>query len=316
MNFKAFFSRHAALHGILILAMAGLGIDIYMRIVQGTSLCPTQSCAIVGDYVRLGELELVLMGLVFFALLWATFFFAARYDRKWLWAGTSILMLGALAFDGALLGFQFFSIKEKCHLCIGVGAGLLLSLVFLSLVRRSLVIFLLGLTIWLSGGIAGSMITVPDRTPPLGQLQPISWSGPDASEWPRFHYFFSLHCPHCTDVMVNLAMNQPDGYVWNIYPLDTGSTDLRKIYSIKNQSEDSGNLFYDVVRLEQSGTVPETEAPESLLEEIHDIRSYFQGSGYKSVPLMIVDESPGRRVVLTGGGNILNYLLEQGAISR
>lgn len=316
MMFKYFFSRHAALHTILILAMAGLGIDIYMRISQGTSLCPTQSCAIVGDYVRLGELELVCMGLVFFAVLWGTYFFASRYDRKWLWAGTSILMLGALAFDGALLGFQFVSIQEQCYLCIGVGAALILSLVCLSLVRRNLLVFVLGLTIWLSGGIAGSMITIPDRTPFLEQLQPISWAESDASQWPEFHYFFSLHCPHCTDVMVNLAKQKSGKYLWNIYPLDTGVTDLRKIYSIKNKSEESENLFYDIISMEQSGAVPETEAPESLQEEIIDIRSYFRGSGYRGVPLMVVDESPGKRIVLTGGGNILNYLLEEGVISR
>ncbi|WP_045212853.1 hypothetical protein [Desulfonatronovibrio magnus] len=314
MNIKAYFNRSAALHLVFLLTVAALGLDIYMRLSGGGSICPTEACAIVGDFVRLDEHSLVTGGLFFFTLTWGFYFFASRYDKKWLWLIIGVLMAGALAFDGALLGFQFFSIQEQCHLCVGVGAALLLTLLLLSLVRRQVTALLLGLTIWVGGGIAGAMISIPDRAPMLEQLRPITWAGPQAGSWPVYHYFFSLHCPHCTDVMVNLAMNDPEIFTWKLYPLDTAPPDLRKLTRISELSDTDDNLFMEIVRLEQRGTVPDVQVMDGLADDIARIRSFFRANGFRGVPVMIAEESQGRRVVLTGGGNILNYLHQQGAL--
>ncbi|WP_028573812.1 hypothetical protein [Desulfonatronovibrio hydrogenovorans] len=315
MNKASFFSIRFLLHGVLLLAIAGLGLDLYLRISSGASLCPTQACAIVGDYVRLGETALVSLGLAFFALLWGVYFFASRYESKWLWVIATLLLLGALAFDGGLLGFQFFSIQENCLLCIAVGAGLILALILVALVRKKLSVLILGLAVWAGGGLAGAMITIPDRAPFLEQLSSITWSGPEAGEWPRFHYFFSLHCPHCTEVLLNLAVNEPREYVWNLYPLDTADPDLKKISWVMDQDLEQVNLFLEIVRLEQSGTVPDTQIRDGLEHKVEQARAFFRGSGFRGVPLMIVDEGPGKRVVLTGGSGIINYLLEQGVLA-
>lgn len=317
MNISRFLNSRFALHAVLVAAVAGLGLDVYLKTSSGASICPTQACSIVSDYVRISDQLLVSAGLVFFALLWGVFFFASRYDRKWMWTICSMLIFGALAFDGGLLGFQFFSIRENCHLCIGVGVALIISLILYAMVRKKMAIMLLGLCVWIGGASAGAMINIPDRTPLLEQLKPITWSGPEAAQWPRFHYFFSLHCPHCTEVMINLAMNNPENHVWNLYPLDTAHADLRKITSIRDKSQDrETNLFYEIVRLEQSFQVPEVKVSKGLSEEIGLTRDFFRGSGFRGVPLMIVDEGQGRRVILTGGGNIISYLYEREILSQ
>jgi hypothetical protein len=306
----------AFLHAALLLTVAGLAWDIYLRVTTGGGICPTEACVIVGDYIRISELNLVLLGLAFFAVLWGVFFFASRYSHKWLWGLMSLLLLGALSFDGAILGFQYFSIKEQCHLCFGVGAALLVILMLLALVRKKVIILTLGLTVWLGGAVGGAILNIPDKAPQLEELAGITLSDPEAQQWPRFHYFFSLHCPHCTDVLINLAVNEPRGYKWNLLPLDTAPPDLRKIAWVMDLDMKEANVFYEIVRLEQSWEIPDIEVPEDLVHNIGQIRAYFRESGFRGVPLMIVDENPGRRLIITGGAGIISYLEDQGIIKH
>lgn len=314
---KARFSISSlALHGVLLLIVLGLGLDIYLRITLGSSICPTEACAIVGDFINISELSLVVFGLIFFTLFWGSYFLATRLDKKWLWTWVCVLILGALAFDGALLGFQYFSIKEQCQLCLGVGGALLIVLVLFALTRKKLAVLVLGLTVWIGGGVGGAMINIPDRAPLLEQIRGITWSGPEAEDWPRFYYFFSLHCPHCTDVLVNLATNEPRDYTWKLFPLDTSPADLKKIAWVMNLDMNERNLFYEIVRIEQSREVPDVDIPQRLVHNIEQTRSFFSGNGFRGVPLMIVDQGPGNRIILTGGGNIINYLYEQGILGR
>lgn len=305
-----------ALHAALILTVTGIASDIYLRVTTGGGICPTEACDIVGDYIRISEMNLVLLGLAFFAILWGVYFFASRYDHKWLWGLMCLLLLGALSFDGAILGFQYFSIKEQCHLCLGVGAALLVILMLFALVRKKAIILILGLTVWIGGAVGGAVLNIPDRAPQLAQISGITWSGPEASQWPRFYYFFSLHCPHCTDVLVNLAVNEPRGYKWNLLPLDSASPDLRKIAWVMDLDMKEANVFYEIVRLEQSREIPDIEVPEDLVHNIRQTRAYFRESGFRGVPLMIVDESQSRRVILTGGTDIINYLNDKGILKQ
>ncbi|MFP4084899.1 MAG: hypothetical protein ACLFP9_08790 [Desulfonatronovibrio sp.] len=302
------------LHAVLILSILGLGADIYLRMSTGAGICSTQACAIVGDYINITEFNLVVLGLVFFIFLWGVYFFAARYDKKWLWTGMLVLVLGALAFDGGLLGFQYFSIKEQCQLCFGVGAALLVVLLLFSLVRKKTSILVLGLAVWVGGGIAGSMINIPDRTPLLEHVSGISVQSAEAQRWPKFNYFFSLHCPYCTEILNNLAKSESADYSWELLPLDKSQPDLKKIAWLMELDGNEKNIFYELVSLEQSGEVPDVEVTDRLETKIDRIRTFFRGNGFRGVPLMIVEESQGKRLILTGADNITSYLYEHGIL--
>ncbi|RQD59363.1 MAG: hypothetical protein D5R98_07595 [Desulfonatronovibrio sp. MSAO_Bac4] len=305
-----------SLHAVLILSILGLGVDIYLRMSTGASICPTQACAIVGDYINITEFNLVLLGLVFFTTLWGVYFFASRYDKKWLWTGMLVLVLGALAFDGGLLGFQYFSIKEQCLLCFGVGAGLLIVLLLFSIVRKKISILILGLAVWVGGGIAGSMINIPDRAPLLEHISGISVQSSEAQEWPKFNYFFSFHCPFCTEILIRLAKNESAEYSWELFPLDNSQVDLKKIAWLMELDGNEKNIFYELVKIEQSRDVPDIEVTDSLENQVDQIRTYFRGSGFRGVPLMIVEESQGRRLILTGADNVFRYLYEHGILDE
>ncbi len=317
MNLKKKPTACGLLQAFLLLVTAGLGLDIYFRQYRGESICPSSACAIVGDYIRISELNLIVLGCAFFGVLFLVLIAARQTSREWIWGLLTLMLLGALAFDGALLGFQFISIKENCHLCIVVGLSLAAVLVLVSLTRKQWSILILGVGIWVAGAAAGGIIQVPDRTPLLNQVPGIAWSGPEAEqEGPEFHYFFSLHCPHCADVLGSLALNDPERFSWKFYPLDTGYSDLKKIAWIQEEAGKKGNLLQKIVDLEQDPKAPDVKIPDNLTEKIFRARSFFQGNGYRGVPMMIADYPGGKRVILLGGGNIMKYFQEQGLLQE
>lgn len=301
---------------VLMISIFGLGADLYLRLSSESSLCPTEACAIVGDYIRIGEFNLVLLGLGFFIGFWTVYFLASRYKNEWLWTSVLILLLGALAFDGALLGFQYFAVNEQCLLCAGVGAALFLVLLLFSFLRRQAAVFALGLSVWAGGGLAGALIDIPERPPRLDELAGITILNSETEKWPQYSYFFSFHCPHCTTVLAMVSRNENIAHRWRLFPLDNTPEDLRKIaWALKRQAE-GRNVFDEIVRVAKDNDVPDVHVPEDLADRIGRARSYFEGSGFRSVPLLIADESRGKRVILVGAGNITDYLHRQGAIGK
>ena len=310
------------LHALFILTSAGLALDLIFRQAGGVSLCPTEACQLVGEYVRIGEAGLVFMGLVFFLGLWLIYFFARRYNRAWLWGAMTLILMGALAFDGSLLGFQFAVIQEQCQLCIAVGIALLLLLILYALVRGKAFIFLAGMVVWLGGGAAGAMLEQPANSSPanyrLQDIQVLRWSGPEPEDWPRFYFFFSLHCPHCSEVLIHLALEEeaPKHYIWNFIPLDTDPGDLKKIAALRAMENlDDANPFFEILRMEQYPGVPDIEVPRDLEEQIEKARNFFRARGFRGVPLTIIEQSPGVKITLTGAENALGFLRQQGILS-
>ncbi len=310
------------LHALFILASMGLALDLIFRQAGGISLCPTEACQLAGEYVRIGEAGLVFTGLVFFLGLWLIYFLARRYNRAWLWGAMTLILMGALAFDGSLLGFQFAFIQEHCQLCVAVGIALLLVLILYALVRGKAFIFLAGMAVWLGGGAAGAMLEQPANSSPanyrLQDIQVLRWSGPEPEDWPRIYFFFSLHCPHCSEVLIHLALEEeaPKRYVWNFIPLDTNPGDLKKIAALQAMDLDDANPFYEILRMEQYPGVPEVEVPRGLEEQIEKARNFFRARGFRGVPLTIVEQSPGVKITLTGAENAIGFLRQQEILSR
>ncbi|WP_291319001.1 hypothetical protein [Desulfonatronospira sp.] len=309
------------LHAALLLAALGLGIDLIVRRTMGVSICPTEGCLIVGEYVRIGEENLVLLGFVFLLALWLMYFFARRYNRAWLWGLVTIMIIGALSFDGSLMGFQFLVIQEPCLMCIIVAVSLFVILALFALVRKKAFLFILGMTVWIAGGAAGGILQPPATnatdTPDLENAAAIQWSHPGAEDWPRFHFFFSLHCPHCTEVMLHLAREgaAPLDYSWHFIPLDTDPEDLKKIAALKQMDLSDKNPFHEILLMEQHPHTPDVEIPVHLHKTIHQARSYFQAHGFRGVPVTIVQKGPDEKKVLTGAQEAIQYLLDKGIIS-
>ena len=305
----------------LLLAFAlTLSVDVWLQYAHHSSLCTTSACQVVGEYVRFGELMLIKAGAIFFWVLWLLVFFAGRYDKAWLWGLITLILMGALAFDGGLLGFQFVGLQEKCQLCIGVGLALFVLVALFAWIRKSWLIFFLGLAVWCGGFAANSVLNFSTDLPVLQKTAFLSWpetrEDPPVKRVPRYHLFFSLSCGHCSKVIANLAVNKTDQADWTFHIMDHRDEDLARLAHILDSNQTASNPFLEILHWESEEEIPAIAIPDSLRDAIDGAKTYFSRSGFRGVPMLIVDERPGVRVTLSGANNITQYLRQKGLLKQ
>lgn len=338
-------SRYALL-SFLFLAALFLSGEVWMQAVRHTSFCTTSSCDVVGEYIRFGEGNLIKLGAVFFWALWSLVFFAGRYDKIWLWSPAALIFLGALAFDGALLGFQFVALREQCLLCIVVAVVLFTGLFLFAWVRRSLLLACLGIAAWCGGFTANSVLDLDVIPPTIHSTAFLSLENADngtisasadgsingtanasanntaqvpanGTRYPEHVLFFSLHCDHCAKIMLNLSVNTetlPGN--WRLASVDNKEDDLHRLAHILAAPEATRNPFLATLRVESLDSVAPIDIPDNLRQTVREARTYFKTKGYLGVPILIVTERPGWEVVLRGEVSIMRYLLKNGILKR
>ena len=310
--------RHLMLRNVLLVLLAvsalALTVEDLLNTYANQSLCQTVACGVVGSYVLLGESLLTVAGVFYFALLWALVFFAGRYEEPWLWGGASLVLLGGLAFDGGLLGFQFVYLREFCALCTAVAGVLFLALFLYAGVRRSLIIALLGVAVWTGGFAANSVLTPPKRTPTLDKT--VLLSSPADENATPMQLFFSLDCPACANVMLSLGMRNPRGVSWRFSVLDSDGQALERMAHAREDKLFEMIPFLSILRGKVEEEVPPIQVPSEFKNRVQRAQTWFVNSGYKAVPLLLVRETPGRNVVLKGSEAILEYLVQQGLLPQ
>jgi glutaredoxin-related protein len=309
------FPRYALLT-FLFLAATFLSVEVWMQAIRHTSLCTTSACDVVGEYVRFGEGNLIKMGATAFWFLWALVFFGGRYDKAWIWGGASLLLFGALAFDGAILGFQFMGLKEKCLLCVLVGSILGVALCLFSWVRRSLLTALLGLAVW-SGGFAANAVLDLNVVPPaITDTAFTTWENPNGKDT-RHVLFFSLHCEHCSKILANLSINVENlSGKWDLACTDNKEEDLFGLSTVLTTEAGKTNPFLEILRVESLEKIPPLPVSEELRQTVRTARAYFKMKGYVGIPILVVLERPGWEMVLRGEQNIMEYLRLRGYVQR
>lgn len=286
-----------------------LSLEYWLQQSGHGGLCPTAGCAVVGTFVKYGEITFIGMGLIFFWILAGTIFLGKRLDKPWLWWLAAIMLTAGLAFDGGILGFQRFGIQEACVLCYAVGIALFLILFSYGWMRRSVAVVVMGVAVWSAGFASQAMFVFPERTPELKQivLTTHSTTQPNTAQ---IYYFFSLHCPFCTQVLASLATHKPQSGTWHLVPLDTQPVDQRKLSALLDHPQISDNPFQAILAVEQAPAPDMAILPE-VAEATQKAGVFLRNSGYRGVPLLMVQETPTRRIILQGRDPILNYLLEK-----
>lgn len=300
----------------LALAALFLSSEVWMQAVKHTSFCTTSSCDVVGEYVRFGEGNLIKLGAVFFWLLWVLAFFGGRYNKPWIWGLTSLGFLGALAFDGALLGFQFIGLREKCLLCIVVGAILFTGLFLFAWVRQSFLIALLGVSVWAGGFAANAILELGVVPPAATDTALLSYeNAPDTT--PQHVLFFSLHCDHCSKILANLAVNAPDlPGKWHLACTDNKEDDLFRLAHIQAANATKENPFLEILRVESLEHIDPIPIPDDLRHTVREARTYFKMKNFQGIPVLVVLERPGWEMTLRGETNIMEYLRIRGYLQR
>lgn len=300
----------------LFLSASFLSAEVWMQAIRHTSLCTTSSCDVVGEYVRFGEGNLIKMGAAFFWFLWGLVFFGGRYDKKWIWGSATLLLFGALAFDGAILGFQFMGLKEKCLLCIIVGTLLGVSLGLFSWGRRTVLTFLLGIAVWAGGFTANAVLDLNVTPPAIVDTAFATWeTSPDNA--PQHVLFFSLHCDHCSKILANLSINaQTLPGKWHLACTDNKEDDLYRLATVLSSPGGKENLFLETLRVESLDKVDPVPVSDDLRQTVRTARAYFKMKGFQGIPVLVVMERPGWEMVLRGENNITEYLRIRGFLQR
>jgi hypothetical protein len=256
------------------------------------------------------------MGAVFFLFLWSLAFFGGRYDTKWIWGLASLLLFGALAFDGAILGFQFMGLKEHCLLCVIVGVTLFVTLCLFSWVRGSLLTVLMGVAVWCGGFISNAVLDVSVIPPAITDTAFGTWeTAPDNA--PQHVLFFSMHCDHCSRILANLSINaQTLPGKWHLANTDNTEDDLFRLATAQNSNASKENLFLEVLRVESLDKIDPVPVPDALRQTVRTARAYFKMKGFRGIPVLVVMERPGWEMVLRGEGNITEYLRARGFLQR
>jgi hypothetical protein len=292
---------------LALAAALGLTIEYFLEETGLGGLCPTAGCEIVGGFVRHGESLLIALGLMFFWLLAGLCFLSIRLKTGLLRTSSLVLLAAGLAFDGGIIGFQTFAIRESCLMCYGVGAALLLILLAFGVHRRSIFAVVLGLAVWSAGFLSQAFFLFPDRVPDLNETVLAVSEGNNPG--PHFYYFFSLKCPYCAEVLKDLQRGATGSGTWFFCPLASRKDDKSRLCSLLKAPDFAENPFGAILRAEHT-PAGETKISPRVTRAAGAAMAFMRNSGYRGVPLLIVQESRAKKVFLSGKNEIIRYLVE------
>ena len=190
----------------------------------------------------------------------------------------SMLLLAALAAEGALVSFQYFIVETFCTYCL-----IIFSLVVLLNILNGLHHALTGAAVFAATIIAFSSLQFESAmdisaTTGINDLNKGSYAVlPGDKNKPKLSLFFSSTCPHCEKVIKSLMQ---------------GAT-----------CEVSFNPVSTVTKF------PLTTLPTKDDYDIGVNRAFMTSLGQKSIPVLLVEQK--RQIqVLRGGNAIMDYLDE------
>ncbi len=314
--------RDALFGAAALLPAAGLGLDWLTRVLFSGSLCETDACEAAGGYLKFSENSLVLLGCLFFLSL---FVLSRLPDEKkqYGWSAIWVLLIGALAFDGALMGYQATVPGPFCLLCAGTAAGLFLVLAAAALHGKFWVAFVLGLAVWcggFSGNLAfehsqskGDIAKLPTmEEAAVAERTYIEAEEAEETENAKYCLFFSVNCPHCSEVIYNLARSEPEGR-WYFSCVDQDPADLSRLAGIVRHCQEG--IFFRILQAKKEHDT-ERPVPEKVRNAARKASAYFRSMDLPGVPTLVVKKRNGCRLYLPGTGNIARYLLNEGVVQE
>lgn len=283
-----------------------LSLESYLEL-RGLSFCKTEGCQIVGRYLKISESLLITVGAFFFWLLSLIIFFSTRYPKH-LKAIPYLVLFPALAFDGAIIGFQIFTIQKPCLLCLSVAASLIIVSGFYFFSHRNTLLVICCILVWLGAFGANALLDVPE---PIGSptemilFQQTNSAKQDATE---LTFIFSMNCSHCFEVISYLALYPPANITWKLASPDQDDLSLQKLTEFQMKAVQSKNIFQTLKEVEMAKKLPSFQNLKEVRHRSKKTLTFLANIGFNSVPLLIVHSSDTEERFLSGAKEILNYL--------
>lgn len=303
----------AWLTGIAGIASLVLFADLWLQDGDASSgLCATAGCQLAGQSLRMGEIPLLVLGIIFFALLSVLAYFYLHRGSRWMGNLLNILICGGLAFDSALLGYQFLVLQAMCQICIGVGAALGLIFFLQTAACKKAVLILMGMAIWLGGFSAMAVLDLTPPTPDFSTAIQFK-TGNSTADGPTYHLFYSNYCDQCESVLTILAATNPQYVSWTISCADTDTASLSRLAGVWNTRNATSNIFAALLSAKKAA-LSSIPIPSDLRQSARNVRTYLINKGYTGVPLIIATQGKHQKTIVEGKFFLLDYLREQGVL--
>jgi len=295
----------------LLLAVLGaivLSLESYLTL-YGKSLCKTDGCQIVSNYISISEPLLITFGAVFFWILSALFFFSNRNPDK-LQPFVIVLLLLTLAFDGTLIGFQVFTIQQTCVICFATATVLILIALFYFIQQRLYTLLLCSIFIWLGTFGANSILVMPAPQGAYYNMSFVSLAGTDnpVNDHPQMTLIMSMSCPHCLEVIKFLSKNYPLSQTLRLATTDTDPQTLGKIESFLQQAPQSHNPFKLLKEIKESSTIEVKPARKGLEAKAKNSLNFLSNIGSTSIPVLISEQTNNEKRIIIGSSEIISFL--------
>ena len=284
-----------------------LSIESYLTS-KGNSLCQTTACKAVGQYLTIPESFLITAGAGFFWCVTLLLFFAQRYPVR-LKKIPFLVLITAMAFDGTMIGYQYFTIQEQCILCLAVAALLIIITVFYCAAQRATIVLLCSLLAWGGGFTANSIIKMPEpkgayarmvlhesRTAPENSYQPTTYT-----------LIFSMECAHCLEVINYLAQRKLSPAIWRLAAIDQDQTSLDKLTTYLKQAPNDSNPFIPLQVIKRSEVNEQVFSTRALKNSTAATRIFLSNIGINNIPLLIIENHDVEKRLIVGSENIVNY---------
>jgi hypothetical protein len=155
----------------------------------GRSICQTEGCKVVAQYVRFGDISILLIGLATFSVLAILSFLDLYRNKAGAGSFINLIMIVSLACEGFFTGFQAFAVHTPCILCLIVlGITVTLGVLRLLAGETELIAGFLSLA-----AVFCMLYLVPPVAPSV-----------DLPAADHFILFFSKDCKYCAEVIQNL----------------------------------------------------------------------------------------------------------------
>lgn len=294
---------------ICLIGALALSIESLLSL-QGKSLCKTTACEIVGKYLIFPETVLVGGGALFFWFLTLLFFFSYRYPKQ-LKQYPFIILALAMAFDGGLIGFQFFTIQQKCALCLAVAGFLIFITLIYCLAHRRIVILFCCLAAWFGAFSANGIIEMPAPTGAASKMIFFKKPGTITSNSPATTktLIFSMECPHCLDIIEKLATIDSRSHTWQLAAIDQDDVSMTKISKFIELAPQADNPFQLLLKLKKE-KINQTVINKTINQQTKKALSFLGNLDIYSVPTLLIETSTGKKEILTGSKSIHQHLNE------
>lgn len=296
----------AALSGAVVLS-----IESYLSL-NNKSLCKTEACDIVSQYLTISEPLLISFGTIFFWLLSLVFYFSARYPSKLKYV-PYLLLAPALAFDGCLIGFQIFSIEQKCMLCISVAALLFVVTILYCLKQKTYFLIVLFSLVWLASFSVNKFLTLPPPQSAYSKMTFFSVEGmqnEDKEIKQRLTLIISLNCQHCSEVVHFLSENYAGEVNIRLATIDTDPKSLAKLSLFLEKVIAADNPFQLLGEIKESSHGADTPIRKGLKLHAQSSLNFLNNLGITEIPILLTEVEKDEKRILIGSSQIISFLKE------